>query len=236
MYPIPYRDVLEIVPAHDGVFELNATGIEIPGDGKPNLCERAFQLFNLPPVKILIHKVIPPGSGLGAGSSNAAGTLQMLNQMAGLGLSTSELKDKAIMLGSDCPFFVENIPSMATGRGEILEPTALDLSGLTLALITPKVHVSTALAYSKAKPQKPELSIKDVLKIPMKDWKVALDNDFEPIVFEIYPILAKIKEWFYQNGAIYASMSGSGSAIYGLFECEPKLEQYLGLKPLLFRL
>ena len=236
MYPIPFRDVLEIVPANDGVFELHTTGIEIPSDGKPNLSERAYQLLGCPPVKIFLHKAIPPGTGLGAGSSNAASTLVILNQMHNLGFSIAELKDKALKLGSDCPFFVENSPSIATGRGEILEPAPIDLSGLFLTLITPNVHVSTALAYSLMKPEKPELSIKEIVKIPLKDWKGLLRNDFEPIIFEMHPILAEIKEWFYQNGAIYASMSGSGSAIYGIFEAEPTLEEFKGLEPLVFRL
>jgi len=236
MYPIPFRDVLEILPAQDGIFELTTTGIEIPSDGKPNLCERACQLFDYPPVKIFLHKVIPPGTGLGAGSSNAASTLVMLNQMLSLNLSIAELKEKALRLGSDCPFFVENIPSIATGRGEVLEPAFVDLSGFSLVLIIPNVYVSTALAYSLIKPEKPLWTIKEIVKMPLSQWKGFLKNDFEPIVFEKHPILAKIKEWLYQKGAIYASMSGSGSVIFGIFETKPKMEPFTGLEPVVFQL
>jgi len=236
IYPIPLNDVLEIVPANDGIFELFTTGIEIPQDGKPNLCERAHNLLDCPAVKIYLHKVIPPGTGLGAGSANAAFTLVMLNKFFDLGLSNSELKQKASILGSDCPFFIDNNPAIARGRGEILEPVNVDLSGLYIAVLTPQVHISTALAYSLIKPEKSQNTINEIINLPISQWRNLLKNDFEPVIFEMHPILGEIKQLLYEEGAIYASMSGSGSAIYGLFETEPKLESFKGLKPLVFRL
>jgi 4-diphosphocytidyl-2-C-methyl-D-erythritol kinase len=236
IYPIPFRDILEIVPAYDRMFEFFTTGIDIPHDGKPNLCERAYHVLNCQAVKIFLHKVISPGTGLGAGSSNAACTLVMLNKMFGLGLTNEELKEKALLIGSDCPFFIENKPAIAIGRGEVLEPVKIDLSGIYLALFTPNVHVSTSLAYSLIKPQETKISIREIVKLPLKQWKGLLKNDFEPVIFEMNPVLSVIKQLLYERGAIYASMSGSGSAIYGLFENDPKLESFKGFKPIVFRL
>ncbi len=236
MYPVPFRDVLEIIPAKDGIFEFSVSGIPIPQNGKPNLCERAFFILDSPPVKILLHKVIPPGTGLGAGSANAAFTLVMLNNLFNLGLSKRELKEKALALGSDCPFFVDNIPAIAKGRGEILESADINLSGLYLVIITSNISVSTARAYSLIKPGKPDESIHDIARKPLSNWKELLKNDFEAPIFVKHPILAKIKEWLYKNGAAYASMSGSGSAMFGLFDKKPDLESFKGLKPLVFRL
>jgi 4-diphosphocytidyl-2-C-methyl-D-erythritol kinase len=220
-YPIPVHDALEIMSSPDGAFEFVQTGLTIPGETGNNLCVRAFHLlqsdFGLPGVKIHLHKTIPMGSGLGGGSSDGAYTLKMLNDLFHLGLDHDRLRNYARQLGSDCAFFIENRPVFATERGDHFMPAMINLSGLFVCLVIPDVHVSTADAYSMVKPGIPALTAYEVIQLPMAEWKGLLINDFEKPVFAEFPLIGSIKSDLYDSGAIYASMSGSGSAVFGLF-------------------
>jgi len=222
LVPIHLCDVLEILPAPDHQFRFFNSGIPLPDDGKPNLCERAWQLlhtqYGIGPVHIYLHKVIPAGAGLGGGSSDAAFTLKALNQLYRLNLPKDALLNLSSLLGSDCPFFIENKPMLVAGRGEILEPAPYQPDGLKLLLVVPNIHVSTAVAYSKVIPQEPAMPIHKILSEPVESWKELLKNDFEPAVFQEFPKLREIKSRLMDYGAIFTSMSGSGSAIFGLFK------------------
>ena len=221
LVPVRWCDLLEVMEAD--AFSFQTSGLSIPGDDKNNLCARAYQLlqpdFSLPPVQIYLHKIIPMGAGLGGGSSDAASMLTMLNEVFSLSLETSILENYAAQLGSDCPFFIRNQPRMAYGTGTTLEDIAIDLSGKHIVLVYPNVAVTTVKAYANVRPQERDTSLKEPLEmLPMVDWKEYIGNDFEESVFRQHPALADIKEELYQAGAVYASMSGSGSTVYGLFE------------------
>jgi 4-diphosphocytidyl-2-C-methyl-D-erythritol kinase len=220
-YPLPLTDVLEIITANKISF--HATGIGIPGDEAGNLCLKAYHLLqkdfpDLPPVSIHLHKAIPIGAGLGGGSSDAAFTLRLLNEKYHLDLSEVQLSDYAIRLGSDCAFFLQDKPCYATGRGNELSLfTHGELSGYQLVVVCPDIHVDTAWAYNKIAAKTPSRSLPDLVSQPVANWRDVVINDFETPVFEVHPILAGIKEALYTRGAYYASMSGSGSAIFGIF-------------------
>lgn len=225
-YPVPWTDILEIIVSEELVF--TSTGLAIPGKAEDNLCLKAYQLikkdFDIASVKIHLHKIIPTGAGLGGGSSDAAFTLRMLNEIFKLNLSVTQLLSYASQLGSDCAFFIQDKPMMGEGRGEILSEIKVDLKGKFLVLMKPDVHVSTAAAYAGVKPMVPSLKLKDVLEQNSVDaWKSLVKNDFEKSVFKMYPLIREIKEELYAAGAQYASMSGSGSAVFGIFESEPHL-------------
>lgn len=230
-YPVPFTDVLELIRSSDNSQPVHffASGLPIAGDPVQNLCVRAVMLMrtrfpDLPSVEIRLHKVIPTGAGLGGGSSDGAHTLLLLNQLFSLGLSQEELAAMALQLGSDCPFFIYEKPTLAHGRGEIFEPISLDLKGYQLVLIHPGIHVSTAEAFHSLNRPKnedwPLLPWQDVVARPVATWKDNLINDFEAPVFAVHPRIAQLKAMLYQMGAVYASMSGSGSAVFGLFEPE----------------
>ncbi len=226
-YPVPWTDILEVILAKDGEFSFSATGFPIPGTQQQNLCVRAYerlreQGLRVGPVKIHLHKQIPTGSGLGGGSSDAAFTLNALNKLFDLGLEAPELALQAAALGSDCPFFLWNTPAFATGRGEVLTPAPVSLKGMFLVLVIPPVSVSTSFAYSKVKPAVPEIPLQEIiLKHRPEEWKRVLVNDFEEPVFREFPAIGEVKERLLELGAVYASMSGSGSAVYGLFREPP---------------
>lgn len=228
-YPIPWTDGLEIIPAETTTF--TSSGNVIPGKAEDNLCLKAYQLlqgdFQLPAVHIHLHKVIPAGAGLGGGSSDAAHTLTLLNTLFEMKLSIEQLKHYALQLGSDCPFFIESRAMLGTARGEILEPVNVDLTGKFIALIKPDVHVSTAEAYGGVKPSGKSGEIKHILlNVPVKSWREQLHNDFEHSVFQAHPQIGEIKQKLYNHGALYASMSGSGSAVFGIFEKPVALQQH----------
>jgi len=227
LYPVPFHDVLEILPAQDGLFRFDVTGLAIPGGHEQNLCVKAFRIlqadFGLPPVKMHLHKVIPMGSGLGGGSSNGAFTLKMVNELFGLCLERENLKKYARRLGSDCAFFIENHPVFAYEKGDRFEPVAMELSGLFLAIVIPGVHVATADAYRMVVPAIPEQALSEVIQLPIEAWKERLVNDFENPVFEKFPVIGGIKTALYHAGAVYASMTGSGSAVFGIFNDLPDL-------------
>jgi 4-diphosphocytidyl-2-C-methyl-D-erythritol kinase len=226
-YPVPWKDILEIVPAKETKVFL--TGNEIPGDPTSNIAFKAYQLlrreFNLDPVEIHLHKIIPHGAGLGGGSSDGAYALKLLNQLMELNLTNERLKTYALQLGSDCPFFIEAAPMVASGRGEILSPIAVDLSGLTLVIVKPPVMVSTADAYARITPRASEASLTSIIQEPLNNWRTLLKNDFEASVFSRFPVIQEVKFRLYDLGALYASMSGSGSAVFGLFKSSIALEK-----------
>jgi 4-diphosphocytidyl-2-C-methyl-D-erythritol kinase len=226
--PVTLCDVLEIIrqkkPA-DSVnnVKFSSSGIRVEGKEADNICLKAWHLLKkdypeLPPVQMHLHKVIPTGAGLGGGSSDGAFTLQLLNRLFALQVPETKLSDYALQLGSDCPFFLLNKPCFAQGRGEQLEPLSIDLSGYEILLIHPGIHISTANAFSGVSPRVPEKSVYGVVQQPVSTWRQDLANDFEQSVFPLYPSLKEIRDTLYDSGAIYASMTGSGSAIYGLFE------------------
>lgn len=224
-YPIGLTDVLEIIENRNAKTAVHLSTSGLPVEGRPanNLCVRAYRLLqkdfpSLPPMLIHLHKVIPAGAGLGGGSANASFTLQMINEIAGLGLNQQLLLQYVAQLGSDCPFFIINKPCYATGRGENLEEFELDLSGYSILLVNPGIHVNTGVAFSGIVPAIPEYSIKEILRQPVSQWKYKLQNDFEKTVFKAYREIVDIKDSLYQQGALYASMSGSGSTVYGIFE------------------
>lgn len=219
-YPIPWTDVLELIPADE--FSFTCTGIALPDDGGENLCVKAYRLlqqdFNFGQSKIHLHKIIPAGAGLGGGSSDAASTLVLINQVFQLNLSTEKLKAYATKLGSDCAFFVENKPMIGSGRGEVLNEIDINLEGKFLVLVKPDIHVSTADAYAMVKPALPEMELRKVLGSGIQGWRHQLKNDFEQLVFQKFPEIASIKKALYHAGAQYSSMSGSGSSVFGIFE------------------
>lgn len=219
-YPLPVKDVLEIVKAPS--LQLTVTGIPVSGPPEKNLCMKAWELLKkdfpeLSPVTICLHKNIPMGAGLGGGSADGAFMLSLLSNKFNLQLSKEQLLQYALMLGSDCPFFIHNQPCLATGRGEILTPIALDLSNYSFLLVHPGVHLNTAWAFSQIDPSVKHISPEIIVQQPAETWKDQLSNDFEAPVTGHYPALQEIKEKLYSAGAVYASMSGSGSAFYGIF-------------------
>lgn len=221
-YPVNWCDVLEIMEVGSKPFDLTISGLEVKGDPEKNLCYKAWQLlsrdFKLPNLSCYLHKVLPMGAGLGGGSSDAAFTLKMINELCNFGLSTEKLMEYAAQLGSDCAFFIHNQPMLATGKGEILTPIEVNLSEFKLVIVMPNVSVGTAEAYSWIKPKALKNNLEDVLKGPIESWDLSLVNDFEAPVIEHYPIIGNIKEILKTSGAVYTSMSGSGAAVFALFE------------------
>lgn len=222
-YPVPVRDALEIIPLNDSVdYRLKVSGQMPDNDQDKNLVSKAFRLlqnkFSLKPCDAYLYKAIPSGAGLGGGSSDAAFMLKILSEENGLNLSDEELENMASLLGSDCPFFIKNRPVFAKGTGNIFKDISLTINGLYMVLIKPDVHVSTAEAYSLIRPEKTEILLDELLMEPVCFWKNFIFNDFEKGVFEKHPVVGKIKSYLYEKGAIFALMTGSGSAVYGFFE------------------
>lgn len=219
-YPIPWHDCLEVIEAAS--FAFYSYGMNIPGDPSSNLCVKAYQLlkedFDIPPVEIHLLKNIPMGAGLGGGSADGAFILKMLNELFRLGLSDLKLETYSLKLGSDCPFFIKNKPAIASGRGEMLKPIDLDLSGYYLAIHNPGIHISTKDAYDGISPKKPDNSIENIISKSVTEWKDVLHNDFEDSIFPNHPEITKLKDKMYDAGAVYASMTGSGSTIFGLYK------------------
>lgn len=225
-YPIPLTDILEIIenkhPEDSPRMPFSTSGFFIPETPASNICAKAYKLLKkdfpkLPFIRMHLHKCVPLGAGLGGGSSDASFALKVLNKLFNLTLTDQQLMDYADQLGSDCPFFILNKPCFATGRGEILEEINIDLSAYKLVIVNPGIHIHTGDTFSKLKPGLPGKSIKEIMTQPIKTWKKELQNDFEKIVFEQYNEIAAIKAALYAAGAIYASMSGSGSTVYGIF-------------------
>lgn len=222
-YPVPLYDALEM--AETGQEGIQLSGIPVEGAQDENLVLKAYKLlkneFGLPPVQFHLHKAIPTGAGLGGGSSDAAFTLKMLNDYFSLGLSSEALSEFAVQIGADCTFFIGNKPSFATGIGNILTPVDLDLSGYRIVVLKPEVAISTADAYKNINPIQPSFHLPDLLKLPPEQWKEKVKNDFEESIFPRFPEVEKWKKKLYDLGALYASMSGSGSAVFGIFSHLP---------------
>ncbi len=220
-YPVPWYDILEIVPASGSDTTLTVSGRDVDCPVEKNLIMKAYHALSkrmlIPPVDIFLRKVIPDGAGLGGGSSDAAFTLTGLNELFKLGLSKEELADTAAGIGADCPFFIYNTPMFATGIGNIFTPAAIDLSGMAIAIVKPPVSVLTKEAYSGVIPAMPVCGLPSLIAEPVNCWRDIVVNDFEKSIFAAHPEIAIAKEKLYSLGASYASMSGSGAAVYGLF-------------------
>ena len=230
MIPIPLKDIIElkIADKSEDSFSLEQSGIIIPGKSEDNLCYKSWKVFCKTAgeikVKMHLHKSIPVGAGLGGGSSNAVTVLIGLNKLTGNKLSSNDIHQLAVQLGSDCTFFVENKPAFAEGRGEILSSSPISLEGFHLVLLNPGISIDTAWAYQKVNLNKKREPLHLLLSKPIHRWKTTVSNDFESIVFEAYPEVAGLKAELYMAGAIFTSMSGSGSTVFGLFEEEPDLD------------
>lgn len=230
-YPVPLEDALEIhvqnnaphATLHSPLqkISLHQAGLEIAGKEEDNLVVKAYLLlnkaFDLPPVDVHLYKHIPSGAGLGGGSSDAAFMLKLLNERFGLGLTDGQLEEYAAGLGADCAFFIRNRATYAEGIGNLFSPVSLSLKGYQIVLVKPDIFVSTREAFSLIQPRQPEYSLEETITLPVSEWKKRLKNDFEASVFPQYPAIGKIKDKMYENGAIYAAMSGSGSSVFGLF-------------------
>lgn len=220
---IPVHDVLEILPA--ATFSYHQSGLQFEQEVESNLVVKTYRLlqnnYDIPETSFHLLKNIPAGAGLGGGSSDATYTLLGLNTLYNLDLSNAELQDLSGKLGSDCPCFVLDRPQIATGRGEVLEPVELDLKGYYLKLINPGIHINTTEAYSEIVLSEQKESIQKVIIQPIEEWKSHLFNSFESSVFKNYPELQKLKTSLYNEGALYASMTGSGSSLYGIYVNEP---------------
>lgn len=225
-YPINLQDAVEIKTIEgeepQGGYNLKVSGTILDGTPDDNLVVKAYQLlrkdFNFPAQKIHLYKHIPVGAGLGGGSSDAAAIIKMLNEKFALGLTSEQMQHYAVQIGADCPFFINNTPVFATGIGNIFTPIELSLHGKTIILVKPDIFVSTRDAYALVKPSPAAIPLTEAIKQPISEWKQIITNDFEKSVFAKYPEIAAIKDKLYDMGALYASMSGSGSAVYGIFD------------------
>jgi 4-diphosphocytidyl-2-C-methyl-D-erythritol kinase len=234
-YPIGWNEALEVVvldsartdKSSDKEFNLHLSGIPISGNTEDNLLYKAYQIIKktkeLPQIDVYLHKTLPMGAGLGGGSADAAFFINLLNEQFELQLSELERIDIAKQLGSDCAFFIKNKPVFAFEKGDVFKDIKLDLSQYYIAIIYPNVHSNTKEAYSLVKPHRPHRSILEIIRQPITSWKHELLNDFEISIFNKYPIVEKTKNDLYNLGALYASMSGSGSAVFGIFEKLPDL-------------
>jgi 4-diphosphocytidyl-2-C-methyl-D-erythritol kinase len=229
MVPVGLFDLLEIRTddAHSHGLHFRQTGIPVEAGSGKNLCERAFELMaheiTLPPVQIHLHKQIPVGAGLGGGSSNASYTLKGLSRITNNGISPERLHQLASRLGSDCPFFLHHQPMLMEGRGEILSPSSVNLEGHHLVLLFPGIPISTAEAYAAVRPSSSGFDLGQLPARPPDQWRGLVVNDFEKEIFRLYPLLEDLKTGLYNAGANYASMSGSGSSVYGIFHHVPRL-------------
>jgi 4-diphosphocytidyl-2-C-methyl-D-erythritol kinase len=223
-YPLNLCDILEINKSD--TFYFSISGIKLGKTSEENIVEKAFKLlqseYNLPAVQIHLHKQIPVGAGLGGGSSDAAFTLIGLNTLFRLNLDNQLLSKYASTLGSDCAFFLSNQPLFAEGTGNIFSKVEMDLRHYSIVLIKPDISISTSIAYNGVKPVIPQFSLRESIKLPVKFWKERIENRFETGIFESFPQIKLIKEKLYCEGAVFASMSGSGSSVFGLFEVVPK--------------
>lgn len=223
MFPVHgLYDVVEVVRTEGSGASFRAEGIAVDCDPADNLCLKAFRLmqkrYGVDGVAIRLEKRVPFGAGLGGGSSDATAVLRAIDTLFALHLPETELIDCAAALGSDTAFFVRNTPQLCTGRGEIMHPCAVDLAGWTLAIIKPDEGVSTREAYAGIRPAVPAVPLAERLQLPLAAWQQQVVNAFEPSVFAAHPAIRAAKEQLLAAGAIYAAMSGSGSAVFGLFE------------------
>ncbi|MBN2164839.1 MAG: 4-(cytidine 5'-diphospho)-2-C-methyl-D-erythritol kinase [Marinilabiliaceae bacterium] len=228
--PIELNDILEVIFGKDinNPYTWINSGLIIDTPPENNICIKALKLikqkgFNIPAIEIQLYKNIPFGAGLGGGSADGAFMLKLLNNSFNLGISNNELKQMAIKLGADCSFFLDNKPAFVTGIGNIINPIEIKLDNYFIGLVIPNIHISTPMAYQNIKPKQPQTNLLEAIKYPIKEWKNTIFNDFELSVFNNFPEIKTIKDDLYRQGAIYASMSGSGSSVYGIFDSEPQL-------------
>jgi len=227
-YPVPLHDILEIVPAKQTTLHLS--GLTLPGDTKDNLVWKAYTLLQkefagkIPPLDIYLHKVVPTGAGLGGGSADGAFMLRLINEYCSLKLNNDQLANLALRLGSDCPFFIYNTPQYAKGRGEQMQAVRVDLSAFSIQLICPKIQVFTANAFKSVTPKPAAFDLRNIDTLPVAEWRNNITNDFEKVIFQQHPPLKKFKDSLYEQGALYAAMSGSGSAVYGIFNKKKKAQ------------
>lgn len=220
-YPVKWRDIIEIVPAHGDTITLTVTGRKVECEPEKNLVMKAYRALDsvipLPPVDIYLHKVIPDGAGLGGGSADAAFTLLGLNELLQLKLPKERLAAIASTVGADCSFFIYNTPMLAAGIGDIFTPADIDLSDYCIAIVKPHASVSTREAYSGVTPRLPSMPLDMALAMPVESWRDNVANDFEESIFPSHPEISEVKSMLYDLGAVYASMSGSGASVFGLF-------------------
>jgi 4-diphosphocytidyl-2-C-methyl-D-erythritol kinase len=237
-YPVRIFDALEALPANKLTFE--SSGIEIPGRMEDNLCIKGYQLISkdhkLPPLSIHLHKNIPIGAGLGGGSADAGFFIKLLNDQFNLKMTTDQMMDYARVLGADCAFFIENKPLFAFEKGDQFETIKLDLSRYHLVLVMPPAHVSTSEAYRGVKPAETKHSLYDLISEPIQEWKHLIKNDFEESVFKNHAIIRGVKAALYEAGAIYASMSGSGASVFGIFNEKPDLSALEGANQVFYNI
>lgn len=229
MLPIGWHDILEIVHSNEGATTLTISGNKVDCPPESNLVMKAYRSLaektKLPHVNIYLRKIIPDGAGLGGGSADAAFTLKALNSMFNIGFTDDKLAEIATTLGADCPFFIYNRPMIAEGIGTDLTPTEIPvLSGKTLLVVKPDIHISTAEAYAGVTPRTPNRSLTELLKAPICEWRESIVNDFEYSLKEKFPQIENIKQSLYKGGALYSSLSGSGSAVYGIFDNDKMAE------------
>ncbi|RYY34952.1 MAG: 4-(cytidine 5'-diphospho)-2-C-methyl-D-erythritol kinase [Sphingobacteriaceae bacterium] len=224
-YPVNIKDALEAITAPQLNFQ--SSGISIPGRVEDNLCVKGYHLlrqdYDISPVSIHLHKHIPIGAGLGGGSADAAFFIKLLSDMFGLNLSIDQMENYARQLGADCAFFIQNKPVFAYGKGDEFKPVSLDLSAYKIVLVMPPAHVSTGEAYRGVKPKPVNQSLQELVALPVTEWKHHIKNDFEESVFKNHPAIRGVKAALYNAGALYASMSGSGASVFGIFEELPDL-------------
>ena len=230
MYHIPWGDVVEIIPSSDSETTLTLLGNKVDCPAEKNLVMKAYRAleseYSLPAMNIILQKIVPDGAGLGGGSSDASHTLRLLNKMCNLGITDIRLAEIAKNLGADCPFFVYDSPMIAEGIGEKLTPINLDLSGYTIAIVKPEsVNISTKQAYAGITPTHPATPLHQLLKLPIEQWQGRVKNDFEASIFPLAPQIAELKQALLEAGAIYASMSGSGASVYGIFSNDKMAER-----------
>lgn len=223
-YPINLQDALEVTELEneEGEYKLKVSGVPIEGDAENNLVVKAYRLLkkdfpDMSPINIHMFKHIPTGAGLGGGSADAAFMIKLLNEKFNLKLSIEKMEEYAAILGADCAFFIQNKPVFASGIGNIFENITLSLKGYYIVLVKPDIFVSTKDAFSHITPMHPNQSLKEIIRMPVETWRATMKNDFEESVFQKYPGIAAIKDKLYDMGAIYASMSGSGSSVFGIF-------------------
>ncbi|MDP4222545.1 MAG: 4-(cytidine 5'-diphospho)-2-C-methyl-D-erythritol kinase [Bacteroidota bacterium] len=234
LYPVDLCDALEVVKnTGDSASDILTISGEIPeGNPEDNLVLKAVrklrETYRIPYLRMHLYKKIPSGAGLGGGSSDAANTVRIINKEFNLGIDPDEMRNIVVSMGTDCPFFVDSVPSIATGRGDILYTAEPFLEGFYLLLLHPGFSVSTREAYEGCEPSDPGVTLKEAIRMRISEWRKVIVNDFEKTVFQRYPQIRDLKEALNYTGALYSSMSGSGSAVYGIYAGEPVVPE--GLK------
>lgn len=229
-YPIQIKDALEIIVSNQSEDSFIESGQKVGISADSNLVMKALKLmrdhFDIPIIEVHLLKKIPFGAGIGGGSADATFMLKLLNDKFSLGANDDLLAQLARKLGADCPFFINNRPAFASGIGEVLEDVPLCLDNYFFVLVKPNIHVSTKEAFSMIQPQTPDISLKEIIQRPINEWRYCMKNDFEESIFPQFPEIAKIKERLYSLGALYSSMSGSGSSVYGIFETKVNIKHH----------